>query len=63
MQSWVRLCGFGVALSAETEVGQFRSDRVCRKGTNMWKNLVPGGTRTHDITLVGLMLYLLSHDP
>ena len=26
----LRLCTFGVALSAETEVGQFRSDRVCR---------------------------------
>ena len=29
---YVRLCGFGVALSAETEIGQFRSDRVCRSG-------------------------------
>ena len=28
----LRLCGFGVALSAEAEVGQFRTDRVCRSG-------------------------------
>ena len=28
----LRLCGFGVALSAEAEVGQFRTDLVCRSG-------------------------------
>ena len=26
----------------------------------MWKNLVPGGIRTHDFKIKGLMLYQLS---
>ena len=30
-------------------------------GTNMWKNLGTGGTRTHDLKSEGLMLYQLSH--
>ena len=28
----LRLCGFGVNLSAEAEVGQFCTDRVCQSG-------------------------------
>ena len=30
-------------------------------GTNKWKNLVPGGVRSHDLKIEGLMLYQQSH--
>ena len=37
----IRLCGFGVALSAEAEVGQFRTDRICRSGHKHVENTCP----------------------
>ena len=30
-------------------------------GTNMWKNIDHCGTRTHDLMIMGLILYRLSH--
>ena len=48
---FLRLCGFGVALSVEAEEGQFRTKVYAEVGTSMWKNLVPGGTRTHDLVI------------
>ena len=30
-------------------------------GTNKWKNLVPGGVRSHELKIEGLLLYQQSH--
>ena len=37
----LRLRGIGVALSAEAEIGQFRTDRVCQNGHKHVKNFCP----------------------
>ena len=53
----LRLCGFGVALSAEAEVGQCRADRVCRDGHQHVKNWWPrwdSNPRPHDYGAVVL---------
>ena len=49
--SWLRLWGFGVALSAEAEAGQFCTDRVCRKGHKHVRKSCPrwdSNPRPHD---------------
>ena len=57
----LRLCGFGVALSAEAEAGQFRTDRACQSGHKHVENIVPDGAQTHNLKIEGLMLFQLSH--
>ena len=43
----LRLCGIGVALSAEAETGRFRTDHVCRSGQKHVKKSCHDRTQTH----------------
>ena len=51
------LCGIGVALSTEAEMGNSAPTSYAEVGTNMWKNLVPSETQTHDLKIRWQMLY------
>ena len=55
----LRLCGIGVALSAEAETGRFRTDHVCRKGEETCEKILSRrdlNPCTQDLEVVALHL-------